>query len=375
MLKKCSEIKLKSMFVFAGIVTWGVSIFSFASDAPSIGVLCTLPANGHLTGKVDLNPGCIYNQGILITDGNTDVDCRGSVLDGQGQRPFGVFVNSKGAPIANISIKNCIVRNFAKTGVLVTSGVPQNALSSNHDVNYSKSPSHVVFEKLTIENSGGAGVYINDYVQGTVLRDSIVRHSGAAGVYLEEGSRSSSLIGNLIEGNGVSQFSDVRREGLAIDSSAHNVIQGNRFINNAAGGIFTYKNCGEKFSSGNSVIRWQHSDNNTIKNNFFAEPLIGVWVASREGKDLSRWDCGDKSVDSSGMYYNDFSNGNLIEANKFCGSKVAIRVSGDDNKITDNYFDGAVGVRVDQPFKERSKPNGAVAKGNVESGSATQTCR
>ncbi len=345
-----------------------------ASQAGSAGSDCSLPNNGAITGEVHLQSGCVYSQGVVISNSNTTLHCDGAVLDGRGVKPFGVFVNGKGKGISNILVEGCGVRNFTKTGVLVTSGIPQGKLSSDRQVNYGNAPKGVVFKGLVVEGSGGVGVYFNDYVTGSQLKDSVIRGSGGTGIYLEQATRNIEIVNNLIEKNGVSNASPVRREGLAIDSSAGNLIKDNRFFSNAAGGVFLYKNCGEKYSAGNSVIRWQHSNNNTIVGNSFKDQPIGVWLASRQGKDLSHWDCGDVPVSQGSVFYNDYADHNEVKDNKFCGGDVGVRDSGDSNRLLNNKFGGGVKVFVDIPYSDREKPDGKRSVGNVENGSSNLNC-
>lgn len=35
------------------------------------------------------------------------------------------------------------------------------------------------------------------------------------------------------------------------------------------------------------------SDENIVRHNVFVGERVGVWLASRQSKDLSKWDCGD----------------------------------------------------------------------------------
>jgi len=81
------------------------------------------------------------------------------------------------------------------------------------------------------------------------------------------------------------------------------------------------------------VIRWQHSDYNVIRNNTFVNEPVGIWLASRQNRDLSGFDCGDKPRDSSGKYFNDYADNNVVEGNKFEKIKNNIQNEGDDNII------------------------------------------
>ncbi len=181
--------------------------------------------------------------------------------------------------------------------------------------------------------SGRVGIYFDDYVTHSTLSHSIVRDSYMSGIYLEHSSRNNKVVDNQIIDNGHERFGKGKREGLAVDSSAYNLIEGNRFESNGAGGVFLYKNCGEHFSTGKSVIRWQHSDYNVIRNNTFVNEPVGIWLASRQNRDLSGFDCGDKPREGSLKFYPDYADNNVVEGNHFFGGKVMVRNDGQGNKL------------------------------------------
>lgn len=291
---------------------------------------CELPA---IHGDVSLSPHCVYKQAILINSSHTSLNCQGAVLDGDNERPFGIVVNSRGKPLSDVSIRNCKVRNFTHSGIRITSDIAANKLSANHEENYRRTPTRITLENVEVTGSGRVGIYFDDYVTYSTLSHSVVRDSYMSGIYLEHSSRNNKIIDNQIINNGHESFGKGKREGLAVDSSAHNLIEGNRFESNGAGGVFLYKNCGEHFSTGKSVIRWQHSDDNVIRNNTFVNEPVGIWLASRQNRDLSGFDCGDKPRDSSGKYFNDYADNNVVEGNRFENVGGKVRNEGDNNRV------------------------------------------
>lgn len=336
-MQKCLPIKLCAYFSLSILLPLFLS--ACADAVPSMhSHECELP---DVRGNTTLSPHCVYKEAVIITSSNTTLDCRGAVLEGDNQRPFGILINSKGKPLSAVTVRNCKVRNFTHSGIRITSDIAANKLSPNHEENYRRTPTRITLENVEVTGSGRVGIYFDSYVTKSVLKDSLVANSGGAGIYLEQSSKNNRIIKNKIFKNGTSSDKP-EREGLAIDSSAENTIERNEFSNNGLGGVFLYKNCGEKFSTGKSVIRWQHSDNNFIKNNVFKNEKVGVWVASRQHYNLKHWDCGDKALDKDGMYYEDFSNNNVIESNKFCRNDVSIKVAGKNNHIINNQFDSNV---------------------------------
>lgn len=344
---------------------------SSAAVSPQHDEECRLPNNGALSGDINLNPACTYHGKILIEKSGTRLNCNGAIIDGDGKVAVGIQIGRRGANVQDVIVNGCKVRNFSSRGVLVTSGLKMSDWSQDHSESYDVAPKNIRLKNLDVEGSGSGGVYFDSYVQDSSLEDSIVAGSGKVGVYLEQASRKISIINNVIKENGAGPGS--KREGLAIDSSAHNRIEGNKFISNGAGGVFLYKNCGEKISSGASGLRWQHSDENYIAGNIFSEEKVGVWIASRQSKNLAAWDCGDTPLDGSHKFYRDYANHNKVTGNEFCGGVVGVRVEGENNLIEKNKF-SVSGVPVEQPYLEKSLLGGRPITTNIVEGSQAVSC-
>jgi parallel beta-helix repeat protein len=335
---------------------------------------CQLPNGGNVSGNVKLERGCVYNQTLTVSESNSKVDCDGATLDGENRLKYGVMVVSNGKSLSDVSVSNCNVRNFSVNGVMVGSGIPDFKRSGDHQHNYDITPSNVVLSHLHVQDSGSVGVYFYSYVADSTLRDSVVSGSKGVGIYLEQSSKGNKIVDNVIKANGVVEGGGPR-EGIAVDSSAGNLIEGNSFFGNAAGGVFLYKNCGENFDKGMAVLRWQHSNENVIRNNRFFDEKVGVWVASRQGRDLSQKGCGDSSLDGRGQYYRDYADYNVVEGNQFCRSKNYIVVSGNYNQIKNNRSDAATSAWVEQPVTMTARITGEPTVGNVIEGNVYEACK
>lgn len=321
---------------------------------------CKLPAKNALSGQIELDGSCTYTQTVRLSQSNTNLNCNGATLEGGGTLPIGIIIGGTKKKIENVTVENCQIKNFKNRGISITSGLRIKDFSADRDENYKLAPSHIVIDRVAVLNSGRVGVYFDSYVTDSTLKNSTVKGSGKPGVYLEQATQRLSILNNTIQGNG----RDGRREGLAVDSSAHNVIDGNRFIGNAGGGVLIYKNCGENYQSGNSAIRWQSSDFNFIKNNTFIDEPVGVWIASRQSKDLSKWGCGDAAVDPAGKHYMDHANNNVVDSNEFCNTKTAVRIEGDNNQVMRNRIGSGSPQSVLEPYKNTNKPDGRKTQGN-----------
>lgn len=330
---------------------------------------CLLPANE--SRDINLDGSCIYNEQITISQSNIKLNCNGATINGANSDAMvGVLLTSRNTGLRNVSIENCKIINFKNNGIRISSGVPIYKLSNSKSNNYINAPSNIVISNVQIVNTGRVGLYIDSYVTKLLFRDSLIKNSGMSGVYLEQATRNNIIKNNKIINNGGARSGVASREGISVDSSAYNKIIDNYFEGNAAGGIFLYKNCGEKIHSGKSEIRWQHSDNNEIINNVFKNEPVGVWIASRQSRNLQKWDCGDSPMDNDGVYYQDYANSNIIKNNTFCKSKIGVLIEGDNNIVENNTSDMDIDDFLKIPITKRGEllnlpPVGNVSKNNV----------
>lgn len=335
---------------------------------------CQLPNSGNISGKVALDANCTYNQGITITTSDTSLDCNGARVDGLNTQKIGILVSSKGGHLSNVEIKNCTITGFTDRGILITSEIPNYKRSDDHRTNYEQTPSNITLDNMKII-SNGAGVYFHSYVTNSTLKNSVIANSRAEGIYLDQSSKNNNITNNTIEKNGeLDGPSSGQRVGLAIDSSAHNLIASNKFIANFGGGVFLYKNCGENFSKGFSSIRWQHSNENTIKDNLFSDEKIGIWIASRQSSNLQRKDCGDKPLDVDKKYYQDFADNNVVNNNKFCRNKRYVVIEGNNNIIENNRADKTADGWISQPISMKTRLTGTPTTGNILRNNTYEKC-
>lgn len=328
-----------------------------------------------IRGNVTLPAGCVFEKSIKITSSDTSLNCNGSIFDGKQKFKHGLLIDSQGKSLSHIKVENCTFRNFKASGIRITWFEVDTRKGSNRKEIYSRSPTDIMISNVMIRDNGGVGVFIDDYVTNVTVRDSVIEDSGGAGLYLEHSSRNSRILNNKFFRNGFGNESRSRnREAIAIDSSAENLIEGNLFQDNSAGGVFLYKNCGEYYSEGRNVIRWQHSEKNEIRNNRFNREKVGVWIASRQSRKLKFMNCGDKPMDSDGTYFEDFAHDNVVENNIFCANGEGIRIEGDDNRVIDNLFDRKTKVTVHIPVTKREQFLRRPPKGNVVSGGQVTDC-
>jgi len=356
------------MFGIKSSITLSVVIAGLViSSAGATEMGCHFPDTAAQGGEISLDGACTYSGTIKILQSNTRLQCNGAILKGDKGDKYGIFI--KGVGLKNVEVSNCRIRGYDKAAVMITSGLSGKDLDQDRDKSYRLAPSNIVLDGLDVRGSRGNGVHFNAYVNRATLKRSTIEGSRGVGVYLGQSSRSISILDNKFTENGGVDKPKGHREALAVDSSAKNIIKGNIFSRNAAGAIFLYKNCGEKFDRPGAVLRWQSSNDNLIEHNVFKDEKVGVWIASRQSRDLRNWKCGDSPVSPDGKYYRDYADHNRIEKNIFCRNGEPVRVEGDNNLIAGNRFDVPGDSAVIMPFTATAKPDGKRTVGNrVEGG-------
>ncbi len=312
-----------------------------------------------VTSSADLDPSCTYTGGFDITASNVVLDCHGALIQGAvGTHALGILVATPAdVDLADVVIRNCRIDRFFNNVHLRRDGF--RALTADHE--YDHHLSGVTIEDSTLTNSTGVGVYVNDYVTGTVMRRLVIAGSGSTGIYLDAGSRYNTAVHNIIAGNGfresgpegtVATLSGIEfrywgpgREGIAIDGSRNNRIAANWIVGNSYGGVFVYTNCGENVH--NDPQSWvEHrygADDNTISANVIVGGEDGVWIGSRMGENVFPMDCSDPPYVSGPIQAItlDRAANNVVRGNTFDGATYGVRVEDDGTTVSRNRFAGA----------------------------------
>lgn len=265
-------------------------------------------------------------------------DCNGAKIVRQGSNGDNVKItsiqkNGEWQRPENIMLKNCNIE-----GALRISGMDDNSLRTASqkpdatDAIQAAAPSRITLDQINITGSGRIPLYLRPGTTFVTIRNSrISGQSDGTAVYFDMESANNIFQNNTIEVKS-------KREQLALDGSARNNIINNRFLSPAKGGIFLYRNCGER-----GVIRHQTPSDNMISSNYFAnqnaqtyQPII--WVSSRNGgKSYCEDDAGypfGSSADNR-----DFAQNNQITYNGFdqLHPRLTIRQDSKPNRIDSNY--------------------------------------
>jgi hypothetical protein len=230
----------------------------------------------RLTCRARLTPGAAVRRPLLIEGAEASgaaLDCAGGAVG----RP-GVRTTTAAATIAissrqddagwsrptDIAIRNCTVHGAVRIQGMGAGGGYEALRASSRTAGHTAAtqaaaPTRVTLADLTFEATGSIPLYIGSGVTGVeVSRARFRGRSDAVAAYLDAESAR-----NVITD---SDF-DIRtgREQVAVDGSADNRVTGNRFALRWRGGVFLYRNCGER-----GVVRHQAPSGNLIADNLFA---------------------------------------------------------------------------------------------------------
>lgn len=214
----------------------------------------------------------------------------------------------------DVAVRNCVVQGAVRIWGMGAGGSMQDLLASSRTAGHtiaaqSAAPLRTTLDRIRFEAAGTIPLYIGPGVtRTTVTRSSFRGRSSSTAIYLDAESA-----GAVIQGNDF----DIRtgREQIAVDGSAANRIDGNRFVLNGQGGIFLYRNCGE-----GGVIRHQTPSYNQITDNVFERPSLlrprTVVVGSREGRRPycsadAGWPFGSSQDDGDGATGNRLANNSI----------------------------------------------------------------
>ena len=351
--------------------------------------------------------GCAYDKvSFTLSTSNITFDCNNAELNGLGKTkrnalyrrykmeevPINTAFNILGSEnnfLQNITIKNCNL-HFYINGFNIGFKLKQTThddLKSRRNIealeNHLRtlSPKNIRIENNKIIGSHKSGIFIQRYITGLVANNNTIDGAGDMGVYLESGSQKNIISNSTFTKNGETTY-DIedrkrklrvrKREAIAVDSSAYNIIKNNKFINNGGGAIFIYKNCYERYEEASQLPRYQSSDFNLIENNLFSDERKGVWIASRQSRDLENFTCGDLSLlvtDKKEKYYEDFAKNNKVLNNTFDNNEKAVIVEDDNNTISNNLFKNTkrkdIIIGTDKAVKDVHSVKGTIVENNT----------
>jgi parallel beta-helix repeat protein len=308
--------------------------------------------------SAQLDPSCNYTQGIEIRTSHVTLDCQGAkIIDLNGSRHQGILITAPAdVVLEDITVQNCAIEGFLNS--IRVERRDFKALAQGQE--YLAPFANITIQNSTVQASRGSGIFINAYVSGVTLNNLDIRDSGSVGVYLEAGSKENIVQNCRISHNGYAAVNaepevipagpltinayNTGREGIAVDGSRYNRIENNILSDNAAGGIFLYKNCGEYATKKPDQWwpRWYGANGNLIRGNTIQNESYGVWVGSRMAQNQYFMDCSDPAYIAYPSLlvrvHLDFATENQIIQNHFEQVATAIRIEDDQAKISQNVI-------------------------------------
>ena len=274
---------------------------------------------------------------LTIQDSNQVIDLKGKSLNKN--------ILIKG-PVSNIRIVNGTVKGEIRLRPNNTSGNTKPGYTERVRKN---SPSYVILEDLTIDTDGTTHqVYFGvGSTYSKIINCNFKGKSLGPVIYLSPEGGHHEILNNVFDSN-----TGARREVLSIDGSVDNLIQNNNFKKCIWGGIYLYRNCGEK-----GTVRHQKPQNNKILDNkfrltgmnsirfsdrsghqatFISIPY-GIILGSRQGNS-SYCDLDDMYDIGSGKSNLDFARLNRVIGNRFEGDWFKRHILDNDknNIVADN---------------------------------------
>jgi len=179
----------------------------------------------------------------------------------------------------NITIKNGNILGSIRINGMSNHDLERHSKQENFTtIARNNAPKHIILDNLTITSPNRIPLYLRPGVSEIQLINSEIKgESGAVAIYLDHESYSNTIKNNYIH-------AATSREVIAIDGSSHNKIMNNTFAGLNNGGIYLYRNCGER-----GVVRHSPPEHNEIVNNIFyynkyKGPSPAVYFGSRNGK-------------------------------------------------------------------------------------------
>jgi hypothetical protein len=305
------------------------------TEAAPVGIACDLTLDPGETLQVALVLSGSAASGIVV-------DCRGAILRRPSRSNPTILIRSLqradgtwDVPVG-VSIRNCVIEGDIDIRGLGRNGeaelVRRSSLTPGHTERaQAAAPRDVHLSNLTFVGEGDIPLYVTPGVTGLLVESSrFTGRSNSTALYLDAESARNRIIGNVF---------DIRtrsRELIAVDGSAENRIERNRFESPLTGGIFLYRNCGE-----GGTIRHQPPQRNVIADNIFhyssswARPA--VWLGSRQGWRFYCLFRPDIPLGSSLSPYG-YAQYNTVTGNRLIGgTPQLIRDDDEHNIVKDNF--------------------------------------
>lgn len=338
----------------------------------------------RVKGHSALSQGCDLTEKSIrfeLDTSDSSLDCQGAKLStaaNDSSKTSAITIKPKtDSAIEDIAVANCHVDGYGHALHIRQYSNPNQRYARgliDPTANRALAPSDIRVSNVTSRNSINSGMFVGDHVHGVTFDNVHIQNAGTVGLYLEFGSRDNVIKNSVFVGNGFRNFKP-NREAIAVDSSSNNLIENNHFIHNGAGSVLLYRNCFEHADDparSNHFKRTESSRDNIIRHNFFQEEPVGVWIASRQSRNLKGFECGAYLIKQTpfASYHLDSAKNNQVIDNRFEQVEQGIVIEDDDSLISGNQFAATVDmpISIGSEIREESKAGeikGTVVKDNI----------
>jgi len=127
---------------------------------------------------------------INISANNVILDCQGHIIDGDDVAEYGIYVYRSEITTTNITIKNCILSNWATAGIYLFSSSNNQIINSTSNSNYhgiyldSSSNNQII---NSTSNSNYHGIYLDSSSNNQII-NSTFNYNSDTGIYLDYSS-------------------------------------------------------------------------------------------------------------------------------------------------------------------------------------------
>jgi len=184
--------------------------------------------------------------------------------------------------VRNITVKNCVARNYNGDGISLQSSDHVHVLNSEsygqtgYGVHPGTGSANTIVEHCHMHNNGDIGLYLCWRVRHGQFRDNVIEDNGHYGISIGHKDTDNDFANNTIARNGVSGV--YFREETAENSGNRNTFRDNKILDNGASGFYIAKRVADTVITGNEIRDKHHpvfkaegagavrQENNTIEN-------------------------------------------------------------------------------------------------------------
>jgi len=335
----------------------------------------TIKVSGHsaISQNCDLSNKSVR---FVLDSSHSSLDCQGArfspTADDISNASAITIMPKTDIGIEDIAVANCHIDGYGHALNIRQYTNPSKRYERSFTdpaANRALAPRDIHITNVSSINSRKSSMFVGDHVQAVTFDRIRIQNAGTVGLYMEFGSRDNVVTHSTFIGNGFRKLK-TNREAIAIDSSSNNHIEHNQFVHNGAGSILLYRNCFEyadDVSRSNRFKRTESSRDNIIRNNTFTDEPVGVWVASRQSRNLKGFQCGAYLIKQTpfASYHLDSAKDNQIISNHFENVEKGIIVEDDGTLISDNKFAATVNIPISVGSNIREDSTAGAVKNTV----------